>query len=210
MTNLQIGYPAIPYRAVEIVTPNSVSGYSSPYNVIGNPPWASFTVSSFDIPTLSFDLGSGVTEAVDFLYFNRANATAGGAEGFTVRRMSQMADYPKRLFTTRLAGWWHANVQCLNSFPSLRISSWKDNSRYGLHADQGTDANRPYLTRNDNRSNWIWSNENFDDSSVWTPTRATITGGAGDVNLGRAGVFPWSEMPGTDGEQLARVFQQGV
>lgn len=39
---------------------------------------------------------------------------------------------------------------------------------------------------------------------------ATITGGAGDVNLGRAGVFPWSEMPGTDGEQLARVFQQGV
>lgn len=178
MSNLKIGYPAIPFRAVEIVTPSALSEYSSTYNVIGNPPWASFTVSTFDITTLSFDLGSGVTEAVDFLYFNRANATAGGAEGLTVRRMSQMADYPKRLFGTRLAAWWHANVQCLNFVSSLRITSWKDNSRFGLHADQATDADRPYLTRNDNRSNWIWSSENFDDTSVWTATRASVTGGA--------------------------------
>ena len=178
MSNLKIGYPAIPFRAVEIYSPNTWSDYFPPINTIGNPPSAGFaTARTSDVPTLSYDCGSGVTEAVDFLYFNRANAISGGAEGFTIRRMSQMADYPKRLFTTRLGAWWHANFNCPYTSSTYKVSSWVDNSKFTFNAAQSTAADRPYITRNDNRANWILDSEGFNTGS-WTPTRASITANA--------------------------------
>ena len=51
------------------------------------------------------------------------------------------------------------------------------------------------------------------NASVTTDSSTDVTGGSGDVYLGNAGVFAWTDfspvLPTTDTEQLVRVFHQG-
>ena len=51
------------------------------------------------------------------------------------------------------------------------------------------------------------------NASVTTDSSTDVTGGSGDVYLGNAGVFAWTDfspvLPITDTEQLVRVFHQG-
>lgn len=97
----------------------------------------------------------------------------------------------------RFGTWSLANLRCTNNFGSgvyvLGAFEVSMASVVGTGNDYGLECQR--------------------NASVTTDSATDVTGGSGDVYLGNAGVFAWTDfaptLPITDTEQLVRVFHQG-
>lgn len=181
MTNIQIAYPSVPCDAKEVFSPNVLEKGEigdtfgpSPFPYVNTSSDAPYTN---DALMVSYDMGSGTTESVNFMFLNRALEVAAGSGGFSLRSMSAGYNLPSRTFKDRLAAWWRGNLRV--DFPGLSshsVAAWHDASRYKLIALQGTGANKPTVTRCDDRQNLLLYSEAF-DNAAWTPTRASVVGG---------------------------------
>lgn len=184
MTNIQIAYPTIPCDAKEVFSPNVLNdSESSVGNTFGQS--ASEYISTFpglpfsnDCMMISYDMGAGNTEAVNYFFLDKAAEIASGSTGFALRSMSAGYNLPSRTFKDRLAGWWRGNLGVnFPSFVSHSISAWSDSSKYKFLAAQSTAGNKPIVSRCDDRQNLLLYSEAL-DNPAWSATRASITANA--------------------------------
>lgn len=171
MSNVKVIFPDIPVRAAAHTSSATFSDVAPLSNLDdGRRDNNAAVTSSPTEVIINHDLGSGNTAAVDHLVVARAdNVTVSGSvmvRGSTVSRFAPSS-------ITGLKLWYDSNRGVTTV--SGAVSDWKNQALATNNATQGTAANRPVLSRWDNKENLFRYSEEFNQASAWTLTNATIT-----------------------------------
>lgn len=165
MTELKFAYPDIPFNVQSIVSSAVYDGDFPVKNIVNGPlaAHARLQTAIAGQHTIEFDLGSGVSQSAD--YFALLNAKAlkhGGVEQVTLRGSD--ASYFNWNALSWTAIWDFSRDYTIDS--ANRISQINDLSGNGNHATQSTDANKPLLSRADNKENVFLYSEDWGNTTI--------------------------------------------
>ena len=175
MSNVKVIYPDVPVRAAAHTSSATFSDTAPISNLDdGRRDNNAAVTSSPTEVIINHDLGSGNTASVDHLVVARAdNVTVSGS--VMVRGSSVSRFAPSSI--AGLTAWFDANRGTTVDADNL-VGQWNDLSGNGYNATQATTANKPILSRTDNKENYFRYSEEFNQGSVWTLNNATITANA--------------------------------
>lgn len=175
MSNVKVIYPDVPVRAAAHTSSATFSDTAPLTNLDdGRRDNNAAVTSSPTEVIINHDLGSGNTASVDHLVVARAdNVTVSGS--VMVRGSSVSRFAPSSI--AGLTAWFDANRGTTVDADNL-VGQWNDLSGNGYNATQATTANKPILSRTDNKENYFRYSEEFNQGSVWTLNNATITANA--------------------------------
>lgn len=186
MTNLLISYSDIPSAALKWESTATFDEDQMQGNLYHGPRFLRGKQASADttVKRTSFDLGSATTKTADHLIIARADVIeTNNIQRIVVKQSSESGLGPNT--TARPTGWWKANRSTVTIGGTRLISAITDLSGNGYFFVQGTDANKPSLSRPDNLENYLLQSVTFDS---WSKTSCTVSTGAvtGPTNFGNA------------------------
>lgn len=174
MTNLLLLTPQVPQLAVKTEASESwgdeigLNGLSNQRS--GQRYTLAKQTNASDRTAISYDLGLN-PQAVDYLALARADLL-GDISALFLRSSDASFNAPTEM--SGILAWLDANQG--TTLSGSKVTSWA--SRVGSYAaTQATDANRPVLTRFDNKENLYLYSEEF-NNATWTKTRSSITANA--------------------------------
>lgn len=178
MSELEILYPQIPFNAVTIDEyPTSNASYPKHNITTGSrsliskisTPGAAITNKWYQ-----FDLGLGESDTANFLAIARADLLRGnGCTSAFIRPSTVSRNLITDLGLSSLKLWLDADKEVtVNS--TRQVSAWGDQSGNSYDFTQSTSANKPVLSRADNKENLFLYSEQF-DNGWWSLGAASIT-----------------------------------
>jgi len=170
MSNVKVIYPDVPVRAAAHTSSATFSDTAPISNLDdGRRDNNAAVTSSPTEVIINHDLGSGNTASVDHLVVARAdNVTVSGS--LMVRGSSVSRFAPSSI--AGLTAWFDANRGTTVDADNL-VGQWNDLSGNGYNATQATTANKPILSRTDNKENLLKYSEQF-DNAAWIKVRSSI------------------------------------
>lgn len=176
-TNLLIGFPDIPQSSIYWRSNQTwdtnwplENNKSGPRHNITRLPTAS---PSTNLTRIDYDLGSSVTKASNFLIMARADlAQAASVSRVILRGSSSSAFAPSDISGLTL---WLDATRNVTANATNQVGTWSDLSGAGRDFTQGTSANKPILSRADNKENMIPYSE---DISGFTKSAGATTSNA--------------------------------
>lgn len=174
MSNVKVIYPDVPVRAAAHTSSATFSDTAPISNLDdGRRDNNAAVTSSPTEVIINHDLGSGNTASVDHLVVARAdNVTVSGS--VMVRGSSVSRFAPSSI--AGLTAWFDANRGTTVDADNL-VGQWNDLSGNGYNATQATTANKPILSRTDNKENLFKYSEQF-DNAAWNKVNASVTANA--------------------------------
>lgn len=176
MTNLLIGYPAIP-AAYRTLTANQTAATGKDvYSTVAGGRGTEFRAATATTTPLTFwyDLGSGVTASANFFYVPRASRLKkSGVNTLSLAGSSQPKTSPSVIGNCKL---WLESDYGLTANADGTITAWLDQSGQGYNVT-GTSTPAPIRTRSDNKENLVPYSEQF-DNAAWTKTQSSISANA--------------------------------
>lgn len=181
-TNLKFFYPDIPFNAASITT--NISDADAVTRIK-----KTITGSRYDFHAvaartdedlwINYDLGSGVSQAASHL----ALADAAQLIGDTVDRVSLRGSTVSAFTPAAVTGLtaWYDATRDVTTDSNGRVSSWTDLSGNTRHLVQATEANKPVLSRGDNKENLLSYSEDFSAADWDRTSHGTITVATGST-----------------------------
>lgn len=176
-TNLLIGYPDIPYRGTQTSNLTGATGYGLDNVITGTRgEHAKALATTSDHVYFQYDLGASVTASSNYFALARADILRGkNAQVINLRGSRRPYNQPLSTAST-VKGWFDPN-RGVTVDANNRVSQWNDLSGLGYHFTQSVDAQKPILSRADNKENLFTYSEQF-NNAIWNATRVTVTANA--------------------------------
>lgn len=163
-TNLKIAFPDIPFNAVSVISSETYSADKPLANLItgSRSTYAELASELIGQHEIEFDLGSGVSQACDYLALVNANVLKKSGVDYVRLRGSEVSyQYPTSMLAI-------CDPERDVTFDSAnRVSQVTDQSGNSNHFTQSTDALKPLITRADNYENLFQYSEQI-DNAYWT------------------------------------------
>ncbi len=163
-TNLKIAFPDIPFNAVSVISSETYSTDKPLANLItgSRSTYAELASELIGQHEIEFDLGSGVSQACDYLALVNANVLKKSGVDYVRLRGSEVSyQYPTSMLAI-------CDPERDVTFDSAnRVSQVTDQSGNSNHFTQSTDALKPLITRADNYENLFQYSEQI-DNAYWT------------------------------------------
>lgn len=174
-SNFRIAYPNINLNATSITVSPVQAGYTQlpEYRIAAGPRAYGFELLSAISQAASFSYSCTSTIAgADFFGIPRAKTLqANCVSSVVVHASDQFPTLPT--LTTGCVLWMDAERNVVANSDG-GVTSWVDRSA-AVIGSQGTDANRPTLSRADNRENWCLQSEDFLNGSYWGVGRVSVS-----------------------------------
>lgn len=174
-TNLKIAYPDIPFNAVSVTSSETYDTDYPARNLISGSRAniARLAAELIGQHEIEFDLGSGVSQACDYVALvNAKRLKASGVDYVRLRGSSVSYQYP-----TSMIGIYDPERDVTYD-SQRRVSQVSDQSGNSNHATQSTDANKPLLSRADNKENYLKYSEDWSNAAFTSLSLASVTANA--------------------------------